>query len=141
MCAQSCCFATVLNFPELRIVKNRHSDSSADFWERKSMIPADIFAKLPEDFNPDKAAGIDMALVFSLSGNNGGDWTIVIAEGAVEVTEGVADDPTSTINMDSDDFVKMMSGQLNPMKAFMSGKAKVDGDLNSVMKMLSAFGV
>jgi putative sterol carrier protein len=43
--------------------------------------------------------------------------------------------------MDSDDYVKMMSGELNPMMAFMSGKVKVDGDLNSVMKMQSLFGM
>jgi putative sterol carrier protein len=133
--------APVLNFPELRIVKNRRYDSSADFWGRKRMVPADIFANLPENFATDKAEGIDKALVFSLSGNNGGDWTIYIGEGAVEVTEGVADDTASTINMDSDDFVKMMTGQLNSMMAFMSGKAKVNGDLNSVMRMLSVFGV
>jgi putative sterol carrier protein len=105
------------------------------------MVPADIFAKIPENFNADKAAGVDMILVFSLSGDNGGNWTINIADGAVDVTEGVADNPNATINMDGDDYVKMMSGELNPMMAFMSGKVKVDGDLNSVMKMQSIFSM
>lgn len=105
------------------------------------MVPADIFAKIPENFNPDKAAGVDMTLVFSLSGSNGGDWTINIANGAVDVQEGKAENPSATINMDGDDYVKMMSGDLNPMMAFMSGKVKVDGDLNSVMKMQSIFGM
>jgi len=105
------------------------------------MVPADIFAKIPENFNADKAAGVNMVLVFRLSGDNGGDWTIKIADGAVDVNEGAADSPSATINMDGDDYVKMMSGELNPMMAFMSGKVKVDGDLNSVMKMQSIFGM
>ena len=105
------------------------------------MVPADIFAKIPENFNAEKAAGVNMTLVFSLSGANGGDWTIKIADGNVDVNEGKADSPSATINMDGDDYVKMMSGELNPMMAFMSGKVKVDGDLNSVMKMQSIFGM
>ncbi len=105
------------------------------------MVPADIFAKIPERFNAEKASDVNMTLVFSLSGDNGGDWTIKIADGAVDVNEGAADSPNATINMDGDDYVKMMSGELNPMMAFMSGKVKVDGDLNSVMKMQSIFGM
>jgi len=31
--------------------------------------------------------------------------------------------------MGDDDFVKMMSGELNAMSAFTSGKLKVEGDL------------
>jgi putative sterol carrier protein len=105
------------------------------------MVPADIFAKIPENFNAEKAAGVNMTLVFSLSGENGGDWTINIADGKVDVNKGKAESPSATINMDGDDYVKMMSGELNPMMAFMSGKVKVDGDLNSVMKMQSIFGM
>ncbi len=103
--------------------------------------PADIFAKIPEKFNPENAKDINMVLAFSLSGENGGEWNININDGKIDVNEGTAADPTATISMDGDDYVKMMSGDLNPMMAFMSGKIKVDGDLNSVMKMQSIFGM
>jgi putative sterol carrier protein len=43
--------------------------------------------------------------------------------------------------MDADDFAKMSSGDINPMMAFMSGKIKVDGDLNSVMKFQTLVGL
>ena len=105
------------------------------------MVPADIFARIPENFNAEKAEGVNMTLVFSLSGENGGDWTVKIADSKVDVNEGAAPDPSATISMDGDDYVKMMNGDLNPMMAFMSGKVKVDGDLNSVMKMQSIFGM
>jgi putative sterol carrier protein len=103
--------------------------------------PADIFAKIPQNFDPEKAKGINMVLAFKLSGDNGGDWNINIADGKIDVNEGAAEDPAATVSMDGDDYVKMMSGDLNPMMAFMSGKIKVDGDLNSVMKMQSIFGM
>jgi putative sterol carrier protein len=43
--------------------------------------------------------------------------------------------------MDADDFEAMSTGDLNPMMAFMSGKIKVDGDLNAVMKFQSLVGL
>ena len=39
--------------------------------------------------------------------------------------------------MSDADYVAMTSGSLNPMMAFMSGKIKVEGDLNTVMKLQS----
>jgi putative sterol carrier protein len=43
--------------------------------------------------------------------------------------------------MDADDFAEMSNGGLNPMMAFMSGKIKVDGDLNSIMKFQTLVGL
>ena len=103
--------------------------------------PADIFAKIPENFDPEKAKDINMVLGFNLSGDNGGEWNINIADGKIDVNEGPAESASATISMDGDDYVKMMSGELNPMMAFMGGKVKGDGDLNSVMKMQSIFGM
>ena len=84
---------------------------------------------------------VEMSLIFDLSGDNGGQWSVVVKDGACNVTEGTVADPTATIKMDGDDYVAMTSGELNPMMAFMSGKVKVDGDLNSVMKFQSIFGL
>ena len=42
--------------------------------------------------------------------------------------------------MEDNDFADMMSGKLDPMNAFMTGKVKVEGDLNSVMKFQTLFG-
>ncbi len=105
------------------------------------MTPADIFAQVSSRFQSDKAAGIDMSLVFDLSGDNGGQWSVVVADGKCDVSDGAVDDATATIKMDADDYVAMSNGDLNPMMAFMSGKVKVDGDLNSVMKFQSIFGL
>ena len=43
--------------------------------------------------------------------------------------------------MDANDFVAMSTGELNAMAAFMSGKIKVEGDLNTVMQMQSILGL
>jgi putative sterol carrier protein len=37
--------------------------------------------------------------------------------------------------MDSRDFFNMLSGQLKPANAFLSGKLKINGDMRKAMKM------
>lgn len=44
-----------------------------------------------------------------------------------------------TISMSLDNFGKMMSGDMNPMMAFMTGKMKIDGDKGVAMKLASLF--
>jgi len=44
-----------------------------------------------------------------------------------------------TIKMKLRNFDKLISGSLNPMMAFMSGKMKIDGDMSIAMKLSSLF--
>ena len=101
--------------------------------------PADIFAKTPQNFIAEKAGGMNAAVAFDLSGENGGQWTVIINNGTCTVEEGIADNADATISMTGSDYVDMMTGKLNPMMAFMGGKVKVSGDLNTVMKFQTLF--
>jgi putative sterol carrier protein len=42
-----------------------------------------------------------------------------------------------TIGVTQEDFLGMMTGSVNPMTAFMSGKIKVKGDMSVAMKLQS----
>jgi len=99
--------------------------------------PAEIFSNLPSNVDKSKLAGINAKVVFDLSGDNGGAWTLNVADGAASVDEGAADDAQATIKMSDEDYVAMTNGDLNPMMAFMSGKIKVEGDMSTVMKLQS----
>ncbi len=99
--------------------------------------PAEILNKLPSTVDPAKLAGMNATVVFDLSGDNGGKWTLKVADGAANVTDGADPGASATIKMTDADYVAMTSGSLNPMMAFMSGKIKVEGDLNTVMKLQS----
>ena len=100
----------------------------------------DIFDQMPEELKSDKAAGFDATIQFDLAGDNGGQWYVTVADGNAAVEEGKADEPAATIRMSASDFVDMMTGELDPMTAFMMGKVKVEGDLNTVMKFQTLFG-
>lgn len=100
-----------------------------------------IFSQMTQNFDVSKAGDLDLSILFDLSGDGGGTWNAKIADGTFNVTEGGVDNPTATLSMDADDFASMSKGDLNPMMAFMSGKIKVDGDLNAVMKFQSLVGL
>ena len=75
---------------------------------------------------------------------NGSAKFEIEGEGAVMVDgAGVraADDGEAadvTMSADADVFQEIMSGDLNPTAAFMSGKLKLDGDMGTAMKLGSA---
>ena len=88
-----------------------------------------IFERIPEAFQADKAAGLDVVFQFKISGPGGGDWQVVVKDGACEVMEGVHERPTTTVKMGDGDFIQLISGKLNAMSAYTSGKLKIEGDL------------
>ncbi|GAB4269710.1 MAG: SCP2 sterol-binding domain-containing protein [Candidatus Promineifilaceae bacterium] len=100
-----------------------------------------IFEGMKARFNPEKAAGLNASVQFDLSGEGGGKWAVQIADGTANVIKGGVDNPTATVKMTAEDYADMTSGKLNAMTAFMTGKVKVEGDLNTVMKFQSMFGM
>jgi putative sterol carrier protein len=54
---------------------------------------------------------------------------VTVKDGGCTVKEGPHDRPTTTIRMADEDFVKLIKGEFNAMKAYTGGKLKVEGDL------------
>lgn len=48
-------------------------------------------------------------------------------------------DADCTVSLELSDFKDMLTGELNPMQAFMGGKMRVDGDMSVAMKLQSLF--
>ena len=44
-----------------------------------------------------------------------------------------------TVNIELSDFNDMLTGDLNPMNAFMGGKMQIDGDMSVAMKLQTLF--
>jgi putative sterol carrier protein len=90
-------------------------------------------------FNPEMAKGMNAVVQVNASGEGGGNYSMHIANGALEVKEAVAEAPNVTINVASKDWVDIVNGQLDPTKAFMTGKLKIAGDLGLMMRFQRIF--
>lgn len=102
---------------------------------------SEAFSLIHENFSASKAAGVDGSIQFDLSGEGGGQWAVIIANGACELVEGALDSPTTTLSMSTDDYVGMVNGTVNAMAAFMQGKIKLQGDMGLAMKFQTIFGI
>lgn len=94
-----------------------------------------IFDGMAGSFQPDKAAGVSAVIQYDITGEGGGTWHVVIADGTCEVNEGGHDAPKMTLTMDAQDWIDMIGGSLDGQQAFMTGKLKIKGDMSLAMKM------
>jgi putative sterol carrier protein len=106
-----------------------------------SLTVAQLMEKMPGAFIPEKAAGLDAVIQFKFTGAEAGDWYAVIKDGKVDVSKGEHASPKMTLTADSGDYVKIFSGELDGMQAFMQGKLKLAGDLNLAMKLTQMFKI
>ena len=96
-----------------------------------------IFPMMVDNFQPDKAAGVNTVIQFNLKGDNGGLYWVNINENGVE--HGTGDtDANMTVEANADDFYAIATGNMNPMQAYMMGKIKAT-DIGMAMKMIQIF--
>lgn len=104
-----------------------------------SLTAKQVFEGMPGALNVEKAAGVDVTVQFDLSGDEGGIWSVTVADGECTVVEGPSDSPNLTISMDAGDYAAMVAGELQPMAAFMQGKIRLQGDMGLAMKFQGLF--
>ncbi|MFH1977396.1 MAG: SDR family NAD(P)-dependent oxidoreductase [Pseudomonadota bacterium] len=88
-----------------------------------------IFGKMTEAFNAEAAKDVDAVFQYVISGSEGGNWFVTVKDSKCAVTEGKAEKSTCTLIISDGDFVELITGKLNPMQAFTSGKLKIEGDI------------
>jgi putative sterol carrier protein len=94
---------------------------------------------MPKAFIPEKAVGVDAVIQFKFTGAQAGEWYVTIKDGKCAVAQGNAPAAKLTVTADSGDLIKIFSGQMDGMQAFMQGKLRVAGDMSLAMKLLSMF--
>lgn len=102
---------------------------------------SEFMSRMTAAFIPEKAVGLDAIIQLKLTGAQAAEWCVTIKDGKCAVAQGIAPAAKLTVTADSGDFVKIFTGQMDGMQAFMQGKLKLAGDMNLAMKLLSLFKV
>ena len=88
-----------------------------------------VFDKMPEAFIKDAAAGVDVIFQYSISGEGGGEYSVIVKDGTLTIEKGIHDKPTTTLAISEADFLDLIGGKLDAMAAYTTGKLKIGGDL------------
>jgi len=99
----------------------------------------EIMDGMPGAFQADKAAGVDATIQFNFTGDEPGNYTVKVADGKCEVSEGTDDSATVAINSPSDVWLKITRRELDGATAFMSGQFTFTGDMGVLMQMQTWF--
>jgi putative sterol carrier protein len=100
---------------------------------------SEFINRMATAFVPEKAAGIDASIQLKLTGAQPGEWYFLIKENQCTVNTGTTAAPKLTVTADGGDLIKIFTGQMDGMQAFMQGKLKLAGDMNLAMKLLTLF--
>lgn len=100
------------------------------------MTAKEFFEALPGKVDPQKTAGMTGSYVFDIEGV--GQWTVAVNDGAVTVVEG-AGTADCTIVASEETLLKIARGEANPTTAYMTGKLKIQGDMNAALKLQKLF--
>ena len=96
-----------------------------------------LINSLPAMVDAEEIKDLNGRIQFSLSGEGGGEWGVVLDDGKVSVSQGEMAQPQLTVKTSTENVEKLLKGSLNPTMAFMTGKIKIAGDMALGMKLFA----
>lgn len=102
------------------------------------MTAKEIMFDLPNRFKAEEAASESGTFHFQLSGDNGGEFTVSVANGACTVVEGLNGEADCVITAEASDFEDAELGRVNKQMSVMMGKIKIS-NLGAMLKFIGMF--
>jgi putative sterol carrier protein len=99
----------------------------------------EIMARLPGAFDPARAQGLKANVLFDFTSDGGKQYVVRIADGQCSVTEDSVPNPDATLITSQATYVAVAEGRLNVATAFMTGKLKVKGNMQLLMRFQQIF--
>ncbi|MBU2670087.1 SCP2 sterol-binding domain-containing protein [Actinoplanes bogorensis] len=112
--------------------------------DSRTKILDEVFNRMPTLFRAERAGNTSTVIHWIITGGADGasdTYETVIENGACTVTNQPARDPKLAMTMDAVTFLKVVSGDGNPMMLFMTGKIKAKGDLGLAANVAKLFDI
>lgn len=99
----------------------------------------EYFDTLGERFVASASKGVNAIYQFEIGGDGGGTWHVIVNDGAMEVHSGAHASPSSTVTSKAKDYVKIANGDMNGLRAVMTRKMRIAGNIVMARKMQNMF--
>jgi putative sterol carrier protein len=98
----------------------------------RELILDEVIRRFPEYVDSTKASGVNSVIGWKINGREDGEadrFRVAIRDGSVQAGRDLEGDPDVTIVIGGVEFLKLVTGNLNPVTAFMTGKLKLHGNI------------
>jgi putative sterol carrier protein len=112
--------------------------------EQRAKVLDEIFGRMPGQFRADRAGSTNAVIHWNVGdrADGGADtYELVIANGACTLSPEPANEPKLSLTVGALDFLKVVSGNGNPVMLFMTGKLKAKGDLGLAANIANLFDI
>ncbi len=128
------------------LVANASDEQLAELMAGEQREPAlrEIFSRMAEHLDPQKAKGQDAVVLFRITGRpDGGEdqFEVTVRDGACTVSETPTEEPRVAMRVDPVSFLKLISNRVSGPELFMRGKLKIEGDLMFAPQMATLFRI
>ncbi len=103
-----------------------------------------IFWQMPKRLDHEQARGVETAVLWTITGRPDGgadSWMLSVVGGSARTQRVGASTPDAnlTITMDGVELLRLVSGNLDPMTAYLQGRIKLEGDIMVAAKLSQIF--
>lgn len=96
----------------------------------------ELIEKIPNSFLSAETSNINAVILLDLTGKDPGKYHIKIENGRSSVEKGGINNPDLSLSCSSEDLLMLSRGELDPGKAFMTGRLGISGDISIALKLL-----
>ncbi len=104
----------------------------------------EIFGRMPGLFRADRAGSTNAVVHWNVGDRPDGGvdtYELNIANGTCTLSPEPVHDPKLALTLGAPDFLKVVTGNANPMMMFMTGKLKAKGDLGLAANIANLFDI
>jgi putative sterol carrier protein len=112
--------------------------------EMREKVLNEIFGRMPNLFRADRAGATNAVIHWNVGDGPDGrvdTYELVIADGKCTLSPTPEHEPKLALTLGQADFLKVVSGNGNPVMMFMTGKLKAKGDLGLAAKIADLFDI
>ncbi|MFJ3706016.1 MULTISPECIES: SCP2 sterol-binding domain-containing protein [unclassified Streptomyces] len=137
-------FAAVSPEDFARIVKGLSAEQLGEVMhgDLRTRVLSEVFGRMRQQFRPEAAGRLKALIRWKITGENEEVYETSIADGACTVSAGRSDaEPRTTLVMGDAEFLKLVSGNGNPVTMFMMRRLKVVGDVGLASGLTRYFDI
>jgi len=110
----------------------------------RELILDEIFRRMGEHFEPERAAGVEALIEWQIGGAPEGAadrYFLTISDGACTIAKEADRPPRATLSISAVDFIRVATGNALGPALYMAGRILIDGDIELAMTVPTFFRI